>query len=50
MREFVTPEFLNFTSAVERELIAAANRSNTHLSNTIMTPDDSSEIAANVSA
>jgi integrase len=39
-----------YNSVAESDLITAANKLNTYLSNTVITPDDSSESAASVSA
>ena len=39
-----------YNSVAESDLIAAASRLNTYLSNTVITPDDSGEITNNVSA
>jgi len=39
-----------YNSIAESDLLTAANKLNTHLSNTVITPDDSSEIAASVRA
>jgi hypothetical protein len=39
-----------YNSVAESDLITAANMLNTYLSNTVITPDDSSEMAANISA
>jgi integrase len=39
-----------YNSVAESDLITAANKLNTYLSNTVITPDDSSETAASVSA
>jgi len=39
-----------YNSVAESDLVAAASRLNTYLSNTVITPDDTSQIAASVSA